>query len=168
MPLISVQEILNAAVSASGVGVKVRSEDASLLRVSALGVNVADVSNSDAGDFRVSSIQGDAANLNVSAKSDSAALFRVSSYDGGYGYTNISTSAQTLVKSGAGILGKVAINSTLTSAVRGYDNTVSGGTVLFTIAAGTTGRSFDYAARFTTGLVVSTGAAADNVTVMYN
>ncbi|MCK4522413.1 MAG: hypothetical protein KAU20_07610, partial [Nanoarchaeota archaeon] len=42
-------------------------DDAGLLRVSAMGVDIADVSNSDAGDFRTSAIQGDAANLRISA-----------------------------------------------------------------------------------------------------
>ena len=84
-----------------------------------------------------------------------------------YSYRNITVSAQTLVKSGVGLLGVIAINSTLTSAVRGYDNTVSGGNTLFTIAAGTTPGSIRYDAKFSTGLIISSGAAADNVTVMY-
>lgn len=78
----------------------VYSDDATNFRVSALGVDIADVSNSDAGDFRVSSftddaaqlrtsafvdsgsisaMQDDASNLMVSARSDDANLFRVSS-----------------------------------------------------------------------------------------
>jgi len=46
----------------------------------------------------------------------------------GYSYTNITTSAQTLVKSGAGFLKHIVIGESPTSAVRLYDNTVSGGT----------------------------------------
>lgn len=69
---------------------QVRNYDAAKFRVSALGVDIADVSNSDAGDFRVSSIgtdasdnrisaiQDNASNLMVSARSDDAALFRIS------------------------------------------------------------------------------------------
>lgn len=95
-------------------------------------------------------------------------VLSISAQTGGFTYTNISTSAQNIVKAAAGILGLVAINSTLVSAVRGYDNVVSGGNVLFTIPAGTTATSIRYDARFATGLVVSSGAAADNITVMYN
>lgn len=124
MPNTSVQEILNAAVSASGIGIIARSADANLLRVS--------------------------------------------SFEGGYTYNNISTSAQTVVKSSAGVLGLVALNATLVSAIRGYDNTVSGGNILFTIPASTAATSIRYDVRFSTGLVVSSGAAADNITIMYN
>ena len=84
-----------------------------------------------------------------------------------FSYNNIATSAQTLVKTGVGMLGIVAINSTLTSAVRGYDNTVSGGSTLFTIPAGTAPTSIRYDLKFNTGLVVSSGAGADNLTIMY-
>lgn len=126
------------------------------------------LSAGDAGSTRVSAIQTDGANLRVSAIQADASNLRISAYDGGYAYNNITTSAQTTVKSSAGILGVVAINSTLTSAVRGYDNTVSGGSTLFTIAAGTVPTSIRYEARFVSGLVVSSGAAADNLTVMYN
>lgn len=86
----------------------------------------------------------------------------------GFSYTNISTSAQTAVKTSPGVLGSVVINSTLTSAVRLYDNVVSGGTQIATIPAATTGRTFDYNLRFVSGLVVSSGAAADNITIIYN
>ena len=62
----------------------------------------------------------------------------------GAGYSNITTSAQNLVKTGTGVLTRVALNGTLTSAVRGYDNTVSGGNILFTIPSGTTAQTFQY------------------------
>jgi hypothetical protein len=88
--------------------------------------------------------------------------------NGGFSYNNISTSAQTTVKASAGVLGSVSLNATLTSAVRGYDNTVSGGNTLFTIPAGTAPTNIEYNAQFATGLTVSTGAVADNITVMYN
>ena len=155
---ISIQEILNAAFDQTNNRINT-------------GVSISanmEVANNDGGDFRVSAVQDGAAALNVSAKSNDAALLRVSAHDAGYAYNNITTSAQTAVKSGAGILGLVAINTTLVSAVRGYDNTVSGGSTLFTIAASTAPTSIRYEARFATGLVVSSGAAADNITIMYN
>lgn len=67
MPLESVQAIVNASVSASGTRLQVGNVDANLFRVSALGVNISDVSNGDAGDFRTSAVQGDASLLRVSA-----------------------------------------------------------------------------------------------------
>ncbi len=83
-------------------------------------------------------------------------------------YSTITTSAQTLVKSGAGVLVGITLNVALTSAVRCYDNTVSGGTTILTIpAAAAAGNNYRYGLKFTTGLVVSSGAAADNLTVMY-
>ncbi len=86
-----------------------------------------------------------------------------------YTYLNISTSAQTLVKTGAGALGKIALQSTLISAVKVYDNTVSGGNVLAYIPASTSaGTVFDYRERFVNGLVVSSGGGADTFNVIFN
>ena len=83
-------------------------------------------------------------------------------------YRSITTSAQTTVKSGAGVLVGLATNVALTSAVRLYDNTISGGTTILTIPAATAaGTYFKYGLKFSTGLTVSTGAAADNLTIMY-
>lgn len=84
------------------------------------------------------------------------------------GYSTINTSAQTTVKSGAGVLVGITLNAALTSAVRCYDNTVSGGTTILTLpAAAAAGNNYRYGLKFSTGLTVSTGAAADNITVMY-
>lgn len=96
--------------------------------------------------------------------------FAVSGFQvGGYGYTNITTSAQTLVKSGPGILGKIALQSTLISAIKAYDNTVSGGNVVAYIPGATSaGTVFEYNCRFTTGLVVSSGGGADTFNVEFN
>ena|SRR3990167_904605 len=86
----------------------------------------------------------------------------------GYNYQNITTSAQTQVKVGGGWLGGVVLNTTLVSAVRLYDNTVSGTPIIATIPAlATAGNFYKYEARLNTGLVVSSGAAADNITVLY-
>lgn len=82
-------------------------------------------------------------------------------------YNNITTSAQTVVKSSSGVLLGVSWNNTLTSAIRGYDNTVSGGTQLFTVPASTAANSLRYGLKFTNGLVISSGAAADNITIIY-
>lgn len=83
-------------------------------------------------------------------------------------YQSITTSAQTTVKSSAGVLMGITLNTTLVSAVRCYDNTVSGGTTILTLPAGAVaGNNYRYGLKFSTGLVVSSGAAADNFTVMY-
>lgn len=85
-----------------------------------------------------------------------------------YNPLNIATSAQTLVKSGAGVLGGVHVGvGILTSGVKLYDNVVSGGTVIASFAAGLSAGYYPLPARFLTGLVVSSGAAADNVTIFY-
>lgn len=83
-------------------------------------------------------------------------------------YQTITTSAQTTVKSSAGVLVGLTTNVALTSAVRCYDNTVSGGTTILTIPASTAaGTNFRYGLKFSTGLTVSSGAAADNFTITY-
>jgi|SRR3990167_1525781 len=83
-------------------------------------------------------------------------------------YQSITTSAQTTIKIGAGVLLGVTLNVALTSAVRLYDNTVSGGATILTLpAAAAAGNNYRYGLKFNTGLTVSTGAAADNITIMY-
>lgn len=98
------------------------------------------------------------------------AVFSVSGFQtAGYGYTNIATSAQTLIKTGPGLLGKIALQSTLVSAVKAYDNTVSGGNVVAYIPASTSaGSVLEYNVRFTNGLVVSSGAGADALNIEFN
>lgn len=98
------------------------------------------------------------------------ANFSVSGFQqGGAGYLNITTSAQTLVKTGPGLLSKIALQSTLVSAVKAYDNTVSGGNVIAYIPGATSaGTIFDLQTRFSTGLVVSSGAGADTINIIFN
>lgn len=82
----------------------------------------------------------------------------------------LTASAMTTVKSGAGNLFGVLIGNTpLTSAIQAWDNTVSGGTTIFKIAAGTSAQSFVFGTglRFSTGLTVSAGSVLDNVTITY-
>ena len=83
-------------------------------------------------------------------------------------FLNITTSAQTSVKLEAGFLERVLINSTPTSAVRLYDNTVSGGTIIATISASVgAGNNYKIGARFDNGLVVSSGSSDTDITVIY-
>lgn len=83
-------------------------------------------------------------------------------------YSNIATSAQTTVKSEAGFLAGVMVNASPTSAIRFYDNTVSGGTTIATIPASVgAGTFYQYGLRFENGLVVSSGSSDTNLTIMY-
>ena len=127
MPLESVQAIVNASVSASGVRLQVGNVDANLFRVSALGVNISDVSNPDAADFRVSAFQGDAASHNVSAKSGDGGTFRVSAIQDGAAALNVSAksdSASTFrVSSFQGDAASLRVSSVpATQAGAGYSN----------------------------------------------
>lgn len=87
-------------------------------------------------------------------------------------YANITTSTTTLVKTGAGTLHTVNINSvgTVASSISIYDNILGSGTaiaVIDSLAVNSVGtRVFDIS--FTTGLtIVTTGTVAPNVTVSY-
>lgn len=84
---------------------------------------------------------------------------------------NIATSTTTLVKTGAGVLRKVIINSkgTVASAITIYDNVEASGTVLAIIDSLNLSGTFYFDLAFTTGLtIVTTGTVAPNVTVTYN
>ena len=96
--------------------------------------------------------------------------FRVSAFGiRGNSYNNITTSAQTTVKSGATFLHGITCNADNISAIRVYDNTVSGGTTVLDLPTScmTAGPFFQYDAELTTGLTVSTGSTNTNITVIY-
>ncbi len=95
-------------------------------------------------------------------------ILRVSAI-AGYTHRNIATSAQTTVKSSPGILFGVMINSSPTSAIRLYDNIVSGGTVIATFPASVAAGTFygPMPSKLVSGLVVSTGSADTNITILY-
>lgn len=87
-----------------------------------------------------------------------------------YTYRNITTSTTTVVKSGAGVVKNILINSkgTVASVITIYDNTAASGTKIGTIDSLTLSGSFDLGAVFTTGLtVVTTGTVAPDITVTY-
>ncbi len=86
----------------------------------------------------------------------------------GYSFANISTSTTTTVKSGAGVLHLVNVNSlgTVASITTIYDNTAGSGTVIAIIDTLTLKGSNQYDINFATGLtLVTTGAP--NITVAY-
>lgn len=114
------------------------------------------VINPSADDLRISAIQGDSANLRVSSVQ-------------GNSFSNIAVSAQTTVKSAAGFLHAIAVNAQNVSAIRLYDNTVSGGTTIATLPASaqTNGPFYPFDLNFATGLTISTGSSNTDITVMY-
>lgn len=81
-------------------------------------------------------------------------------------FNNIKTATTTTVKSGAGVLHKIVINTTAAGTITVYDNTTATGTTIATIAASAAGPVYIYDLAFTLGLTVVTGAASD-ITVIY-
>jgi hypothetical protein len=88
-----------------------------------------------------------------------------------YKYLNIVLAAPTttVVKSGAGILHTVCINTpAATGTIAIYDNTSATAPLIGTITAfASTNPCFTYDAAFTKGLTIVTSTAANNITVTY-
>ena len=94
----------------------------------------------------------------------------VSASAGTYSYRHISTATTTVVKSGAGGLHSVVVNTlgTVASTTTIYDNTTGSGTVIGVINTLTLAGVFVYDVAFTVGLtVVTTGTVAPDLTVSY-
>jgi hypothetical protein len=91
-------------------------------------------------------------------------------YLGGYSYSNITTDTTTTVKSGAGTLHAVCINTlAATETVKLYDNTAGSGTLIGTIteATGQSPGCLAYDVSFSTGLTVVTATAAGDLTISW-
>ncbi len=85
-------------------------------------------------------------------------------------FNNITTATTTVVKSGAGVLHGVTVNTkgTVASTVTIYDNTAGSGSKIGIIDTLNLSGSFFFDAAFATGLtVVTTGTVAPDITVMY-
>jgi hypothetical protein len=83
-------------------------------------------------------------------------------------FRNIAAAATTVVKTGAGTLERIVINTTAASTITVYDNTAGSGTKIATIAASPViGSNFVYGALFSTGLTIVTAGASD-ITVVYS
>jgi hypothetical protein len=83
----------------------------------------------------------------------------------------ISTATTTLVKTGAGRLNSITVNSlgTVASTVTVYDAVTATGTPIAVINSLTLSGAFVYNVPFTTGLtIVTTGSVAPNLTVAYS
>lgn len=85
-------------------------------------------------------------------------------------YVHLSANGTTTVKSGAGVLRRVVINTRggITNALTIYDNTTATGAVIAVIDTSAAGGSFGYELNFTTGLtVVLAGGVAADITIIY-
>ena len=76
-------------------------------------------------------------------------------------YTNITTATTTVIKTGAGWLHTLTINTTSAGAITIYDNTAASGAKIGTLvlSAGVATYTFDVA--FATGLTIVTAGASD-------
>jgi len=84
-----------------------------------------------------------------------------------YTHKNIASATTTVVKSGAGILHCITVNTTAAGTITVYDNTSAAGTKIATIAASPViGSTFIYDVSFVNGLTIVTAAASD-ITVSY-
>lgn len=85
-----------------------------------------------------------------------------------FNHKNIAGAATTVVKSGAGVLHTMTVNTTAAGAITIYDNTSAAGTKIATIAASVPiGSTFTFDVAYATGLTIVTAAASD-LTVSYN
>lgn len=89
---------------------------------------------------------------------------------GGYNYLNITTTATTLVKSGAGILHKITFNNpAATGVITIYDSLTAAGTKVGTVttSASPQPQELDYDIAFVNGLTIVTTVAAQDLTISF-
>lgn len=83
-----------------------------------------------------------------------------------YSYRRINGAGTTVVKSGAGTLRRIIVNTPVTlSTVTVYDNTAGSGTIIATISS-IVGQSYQYDVAFVTGLTIVVTIGVD-ITVIY-
>ena len=88
----------------------------------------------------------------------------------GSNYSNITTAGTSTVKSGAGTLQGVIVNSkgTVASTITMYDNTSGTGSKIGTIDSLNLSGAFPYNVNFLNGLtIVTTGTVAPDITIIY-
>ena len=81
-------------------------------------------------------------------------------------YRNITSATTTTVKSGAGKLHAIVVNSTAAGTIAIYDNTSAAGTLIGTLKASVVENTYFYECAFDIGLTIVTGGAS-NITVIY-
>lgn len=83
-------------------------------------------------------------------------------------YKNIASAVTTVIKSGAGTLKSITINTTAAGTITIYDNTSAAGNKIATIAASPAiGSVFHYDVKFDVGLTIVTAGASD-ITVSFD
>jgi hypothetical protein len=81
-------------------------------------------------------------------------------------YKNIAAAATTLVKTGAGELRAITINTTAAGTITVYDSLTATGNKIATIKASVSEQTLQFDVGFSIGLTIVTGAASD-ITVAY-
>lgn len=83
-------------------------------------------------------------------------------------FTGITTNTTTTVKSGAGVLYAIIVNTTAAGTITVYDNTAASGTKIATLKSSIGEGVYSYmGAAFGTGLTIVTAASSD-ITVLWN
>ena len=85
-------------------------------------------------------------------------------------YSHLNANGTTTVKSGAGVLRRIVINTRggIINTLTIYDNTTATGAVIGAVDTVAAGGAFDYELDFTTGLtVVLAGGTAADITIIY-
>lgn len=83
-----------------------------------------------------------------------------------YTYNNITSATTTTVRSGAGVLHSITVNTTAAGAITIYDNTAASGTKIGTLKSSVAENTYTFDVAFGTGLTIVTAAASD-ITVSY-
>lgn len=87
--------------------------------------------------------------------------------DQAFNYNNISTGTTTTVKSGAGVIHAITINTTAAATITIYDSLTATGNKIATIAASPAiGSTFRFDVAFAIGLTIVTAGASD-ITVAF-
>lgn len=86
-----------------------------------------------------------------------------------FSYTNITTAATTTIKSGAGMLHTITVNTTANGSLIVYDNTAGSGTIIATVTSinNTACSTLIYDIQFNTGLTVVSSSANPDFTVTW-
>ncbi len=98
-----------------------------------------------------------------SAEDNAVGCFKVEER---FSYSNITSATTTTVKSGAGFLHAITVNTTAAGAITVYDNTAGSGTKVATLKSSVGEQTFIFDVTFGTGLTIVTAAASD-ITVSY-
>jgi len=82
-------------------------------------------------------------------------------------YSHITAAATTTVKTGAGRLNRILVNTTAAGTITIYDNTAGSGTVIGVMKASIVENSYLFNIPFNIGLTIVTAGASD-LTVVYD